>query len=73
MPSSQVHSGDPCAQCGHPFNPHVVVATSGDPLAGGLIFCPDCDCVSTWGVNNDRPPMPAPDVVAAFRKAVLGD
>lgn len=41
--------GDLCPQCGHPFDPHVLVAL-GSPLEGGFIFCQDseCPCVGTW-------------------------
>jgi hypothetical protein len=37
-----------CKQCGHPFDPHIVIAYDPDDLAkGGEIRCniPDCDCL----------------------------
>lgn len=56
--------------CGHPLDPHVLVAF-GEPADGGLMFCPQCPCVSTWSVQGrPEPEMPPPDVVARYREAV---
>ena len=44
--------GEPCPRCDHPSDPHLLVATTGDALAGGVIICPlrGCDCYATWAV-----------------------
>jgi hypothetical protein len=64
---------EPCGKCGHLFIPHVLVAYD-DPLAGGLIFCPECDCVATWGVHGHQcsKELPPPHVIAEWRAAALG-
>lgn len=51
----QVEVGDDCSQCSHPFSPHHLIATTGDPLEGGIILCPEagCECFSTWGASFD--------------------
>jgi hypothetical protein len=39
-----------CKVCGHPFNPHIVIAYDGNDLAKGEeMRCqvPDCDCFQT--------------------------
>jgi hypothetical protein len=39
-----------CKVCGHPFNPHIIVAYDGNDLAkGGEMRCQvaDCDCFRT--------------------------
>jgi hypothetical protein len=45
----------PCPQCGHPFDPHILVTMSEDPLEGGFIVCPveDCDCMGSWDLKAD--------------------
>lgn len=44
-----------CTQCGHPWNPHLVMGY-GDPPTEGWIECPveGCTCTMTWSV----PPVP---------------
>lgn len=63
-----------CEQCGHPFDPHVVIATMGDaPEAGGIVLCPrpGCLCYSTWGVNGAEPlVVPSPEEVVLLRAEV---
>lgn len=61
---------DDCAICGHPFNPHVLVATLHTPEHGGLIFCPEpgCLCESTWSLEGrERPYIPDAETVAGLR------
>jgi hypothetical protein len=61
---------DDCATCGHPFNPHVLVATLYTPEHGGLIFCPEpgCDCEATWSIrDNELPYIPDEETVAGLR------
>jgi len=55
MPTDVPHTLDDehgmCKQCGHPFNPHLVIAYDRDDLyRGGIIRCPvpDCKCFHTW-------------------------
>jgi hypothetical protein len=43
-----------CKVCGHPFNPHVVIAYDVDDLSkGGEMRCPveGCDCFQTLGFD----------------------
>lgn len=63
-----------CTACSHPFDPHVLVptqftdlgsitpATYGQPRevpVAGVMFCPACDCCTTWSVSGwPRPEMP---------------
>lgn len=64
---------DDCKICGHPFNPHALVATLHSPEHGGLIFCPekDCMCESTWSLQDHEPPyIPDDEAVAALRAMV---
>lgn len=64
-----------CEQCGHPFGPHAVVATSGNPIDGGIMLCPvpDCRCFSTWDTNapgakkKEDVFVPAPAEIEALR------
>lgn len=39
-----------CTSCSHSFDAHSVIATTGDPLGGGVILCPvrGCQCYATW-------------------------
>jgi hypothetical protein len=54
-----VSADDVCAQCGHPFGPHVFIAERTRVVlgreipAGGSVTCPvlGCDCVGTWDVK----------------------
>lgn len=47
--------GTPCPQCGHDFDSHVVYASaSGNPMDGGLMSCPECDCTMTWSVGRGK-------------------
>lgn len=51
MPSARMPEN--CEQCGHPFDPHRLVASNtGDPIDGGHIECPvdGCTCYSTWSI-----------------------
>lgn len=60
-------------RCGHLVDPHVLATLYADVMDGGLMFCPDCDCVQTWSAEGrPRPVMPPPSVVAEVRAAVLG-
>lgn len=62
-----------CKLCGHPFNPHVLVATMHTPEHGGLIFCPEpgCLCESTWSLENrELPYIPDPDTVTGLRAMI---
>ena len=64
---------DLCEHCRHPFDPHVMIATTGDPDDGGMMICPerDCTCVSTWGANgNPAKLVPAPEEVEELRRRV---
>jgi hypothetical protein len=49
-----VSADDPCKQCGHPFDPHAVIATTGDASDGGIILSPvlGCECYATWGFDG---------------------
>jgi hypothetical protein len=62
-----------CMQCGHPFDPHAMIATSGVPADGGIMLCPvvDCECFATWGLDNG-PAKVVPDrfEVAAIRERI---
>jgi hypothetical protein len=64
---------EPCAQCEHPFDPHAMIATSGEPADGGIVLCPvvGCECFATWGLNNG-PAKFVPDrfQIAALRERV---
>jgi len=68
---------EPCKRCSHPFDPHVLVAYE-DPLDGGLLLCPECDCARTWNVTvggeplGERHAMPPPHVVEEYRREVFG-
>lgn len=59
-----------CERCGHPWNPHVLVATLYSPQHGGLIFCdqPGCMCQTTWSVDgHEGPYIPPPEEVEDLR------
>ena len=69
----QDQMGDDCGICGHPFNPHVLVATLHSPEHGGLIFCPEfgCMCESTWSLEGrELPYIPDAETVAELRAMV---
>ncbi|MBI2610809.1 hypothetical protein HYW60_02655 [Candidatus Kaiserbacteria bacterium] len=38
-----------CKQCGHPFDPHQIIANPKDLAAGGIMKCPvdGCPCFNT--------------------------
>lgn len=60
-----------CTVCGHPFNPHVLVATLYTPELGGLIFCdqPGCQCQTTWSIEGESEPyIPDDDEVEHLRE-----
>lgn len=50
-PTPEPGADEMCAQCGHPFNPHVVMGY-GDPPTEGWIECPveGCTCRMTWSM-----------------------
>lgn len=62
-----------CDICGHPFNPHVLVATLYSPEHGGLIFCPEtnCDCESTWSPQGRELPYIPDDETRAELRAMV--
>lgn len=67
----------PCGQCQHPDGPHVLVATEGDPLYGGIRLCPHpwCQCFATWsreGAGRDTVTVPDELEVARIRAGVQG-
>lgn len=55
----------PCPRCGHDFDDHIfraeyeVTLTLSDSITdiripgGGTVTCPECDCSSTWAVNEN--------------------
>jgi hypothetical protein len=53
MPTSD--TPEKCEQCGHDWDPHIFVNSTGDPADGGIIVCPrkDCDCYSTFSVSTE--------------------
>lgn len=68
---------DLCIRCGHPFDPHVLVATTGEAMQGGIIVCPaaGCRCWSTWapeGVPPDAVRVPSMEEVLAIRADIQG-
>lgn len=64
-----VQSGEPCPQCGHDFDLHVLVCVSaGKPMEGGWIVCPEgCDCLGTW-TADDVPPEGQAEFESLFVK-----
>ena len=46
--------GEMCL-CGHPSDDHILAATLGSPVDGGIISCQlypeDCRCSTTWSVK----------------------
>lgn len=43
-----VPPGEPCPNCSHDFDAHVLVAM-GDPADGGFVVCPEgCDCFGEY-------------------------
>lgn len=63
-----------CGQCGHDFDDHACIATTRDPMDGGIILCPreGCRCYSTWSPGfpgqSHHEPKHLPD---AFELAAL--
>ena len=61
--------------CGCPLAPHLMVAVTGNPMDGGLMFCPSCDCWRTWSPRwggHSVPPMGfTEDEVARIRAEVM--
>lgn len=39
-----------CVPCRHVWGDHLLAASMGNPLDGGLWSCPDCACSGTWAV-----------------------
>lgn len=65
-----------CEICGHPFNPHVLVATMKTAELGGLIFCdqPGCPCQSTWSLQDEPEPyIPDDGEIEKLRELVQPD
>jgi hypothetical protein len=66
-------TSEQCQQCGHPFDPHAIIATTGEHLDGGIVLCPEpgCECFMTWG-ENGMPPVhvPGPEEIAQLRRTV---
>lgn len=60
--------------CTHPFDLHIMVATQGSPMGGGIMLCPvlECRCLSTWGVGpgSEPPPVPPDEEIARIQIAV---
>jgi hypothetical protein len=59
-----------CEPCGHLFDPHVLIATTGEPADGGVMFCPveGCECVATWGMEGGPAKyVPSPEEIASLR------
>lgn len=59
---------DLCQQCAHLYEPHSLVAVTGNPMDGGIILCPEpgCVCYSTWSVpeavgGRGKQDIPTPD------------
>ena len=54
-----------CQQCQHPFDPHAVIATTGDPMDGGIMLCPEpeCLCFMTWGLHGGPAKLVPDDAV----------
>ena len=44
--------GTDCTECGHPFDPHHLIATKAHVTEGGIILCNirGCECISSWDV-----------------------
>lgn len=40
---------DSIHSCGHRWGDHILYAPL-DPLSGGTLSCPECDCTATWSV-----------------------
>lgn len=62
--------GDDCERCHHPFNPHILVAVTDDPLDGGFIICPvpECECYATWSPEGRPAPEVDQEAVMEFRR-----
>lgn len=62
-----MREGDDCPQCGHLFDPHMVIGIKGDHQEGlssengGIILCPECDCYTTWSTSPGTRPTWSPD------------
>jgi hypothetical protein len=57
--------------CEHEFDDHIVIATTSDPLDGGVIICQvkGCLCTQTWGVNTTPARhVPGPQELDALRQ-----
>lgn len=66
-------SDETCPQCGHPDGPHALVATTGDPMDGGIMICPvaGCWCYHTWGVEGrEAKRVPNPDETERIRAMI---
>jgi hypothetical protein len=70
-----------CGRCGDDFDEHVMVATSGDPMDGGIVLCPNrgCPCYSTWSPHYAGQESHTPKVIpnshelAAMRERIWDD
>jgi hypothetical protein len=60
-------------ECGHDWGQHDLIATTGDPIDGGIILCPvpGCECYSTWSTDGKgketvyQPPIEEVDLIRA--------
>lgn len=64
-----------CEQCGHDFDPHIVLATGTRVTHGGVIICQvkGCLCYATWdapqlGGTRDDVVEPSEEALALFRQ-----
>jgi hypothetical protein len=60
LPPDSLDDGDGnCKRCGHPFNPHIIIAYDGNDFSkGGEMRCPveNCECFATvhFDMNNGQ-------------------
>lgn len=66
--------GEPCPQCLDPFDDHAMIATTGDPMDGGIILCLVvlCRCFDTWlpshpDLAETAPFVPSPEEIDIMR------
>lgn len=67
-----------CVRCQHPWNPHAMIAFSGNPADGGIALCPvkGCQCLIVWRwAAYGRPPpnLPPSEVIARLREELQAD
>lgn len=76
-----------CERCEHPVDPHALLATTGNPLQGGIMLCPvpGCQCFATWstaygpehhpvvpGTGRDDVYVPPPAEIDELRATIQG-